>query len=311
MKISFIVPCYNVEKYLYRCITSIYDQNLDIADFEVIAVNDGSTDNTLNILKSFKYENFHIINQKNQGLSGARNTGMAIATGKYIWFIDSDDFLYPGVTKPLLNRAEQYKLDILFFSMHEVNDNNRKLIYHSELSNYEVLSGENAILLNYRPNSVCASIYLNEFLRQRPQLKFYNKLYHQDVELNYRAIALAKRVMFIKEAPYIYEIHPQSISQSQNRDKIIKRLIDDTLIAISFRDFSQSISNRKVAKRIRQQSTSILLSVLVGLNSIKYDYRKEVIKAMKANGTFPVKSDFKSTKQMLLITLLNLKYFRY
>ena len=89
MKFTIVIPVYNVEKYLKECLDSAVNQNF--SDFEIIAVNDGSTDNSLNILKKYekKYENFKVIDQINQGLSGARNTGLKAAKGKYIYFLDN------------------------------------------------------------------------------------------------------------------------------------------------------------------------------------------------------------------------------
>ena len=92
-KLSVIIPCYNVEDYVGKCIESVLDNK--IKDIEIILVNDGSKDNTLDIIK--KYEKEHkeikVIDQKNGGLSDARNTGLSVATGKYVTFLDSDDYV--------------------------------------------------------------------------------------------------------------------------------------------------------------------------------------------------------------------------
>lgn len=90
---SFIIPVYNAEKYLYRCVNSIYSQSIDLSSFEIIAINDGSTDGSLSILKEFErqYQNFRIVNKKNEGVSKARNEGILIATGTYLVFVDADD----------------------------------------------------------------------------------------------------------------------------------------------------------------------------------------------------------------------------
>src|SRR5690606_23371492 len=95
MILSIIVPIYNVQDYLKTCIDSLFNQDLLISDYEVIAVNDGSTDASLAILESLKktYNSINIITQNNQGLSGARNTGIKHAIGTYILFVDSDDYI--------------------------------------------------------------------------------------------------------------------------------------------------------------------------------------------------------------------------
>ena len=95
MYLSIIIPIYKVEKYIRYTLDSIYNQNANEKSFEVICVNDGTPDNSMNIVEEFKilYNNLHIINQKNEGLSCARNAGLKIAKGDYIWFVDSDDTL--------------------------------------------------------------------------------------------------------------------------------------------------------------------------------------------------------------------------
>lgn len=101
--LSIIIPIYNVEKYLERCIESILKQ--DLSQVEIILVNDGSTDKSLSIAKKYKekYINWILINQKNKGLSGARNTGINAASGQFLWFIDSDDYIIDNAISSLLS----------------------------------------------------------------------------------------------------------------------------------------------------------------------------------------------------------------
>ena len=94
-KISVIIPVYNVEKYLPECLESILSQVKNNAIYEIVLVNDGTPDNSMDIAYSIvgRYSNVKVVNQENQGLSVARNIGLEHATGDYIWFIDSDDWL--------------------------------------------------------------------------------------------------------------------------------------------------------------------------------------------------------------------------
>ena len=95
--ISVIIPIYNAEKYLSRCLDSVLEQDYD--NYEVIMVNDGSSDNSLDICNQYvkKDKRFSVITQKNKGVSEARNTGLSAAKGDYLQFIDSDDFILPGM----------------------------------------------------------------------------------------------------------------------------------------------------------------------------------------------------------------------
>lgn len=118
---SVIIPVYNAEKYLVRCLDSIFIQN---GDFEVIAVNDGSTDKSLEILQEYakKYSNMQVINQKNQGISGARNTGMKTAKNKYITFIDNDDWFEPDAFENIEKIIKVHHPDIVLTNYYDVYD---------------------------------------------------------------------------------------------------------------------------------------------------------------------------------------------
>ena len=115
-KVSVIIPVYNVEKYLRECLDSVVTQDLD--DIEIICINDGSTDGSSRILAEYatQYEKLAILDKENSGLSAARNSGLSVAKGKYILFLDSDDLLSDSsAVSRLYDKAEHDGLDQLFF----------------------------------------------------------------------------------------------------------------------------------------------------------------------------------------------------
>lgn len=95
MRLSIIVPVYNVEPYLEKCLDSLLDQNIDKSQYEILVLNDGSTDKSLEIVHKYadKYSNIQEFSHPNKGLSGTRNVGLKNATGDYVWFVDSDDWI--------------------------------------------------------------------------------------------------------------------------------------------------------------------------------------------------------------------------
>ena len=120
--VSIIIPVYNVEKYLEECLDSILKQTYK--NIEVICVNDGSTDNSLNILEKYavKDNRFIVLNQSNHGLSYSRNKGLKQARGKYIYYLDSDDYILPNTIKTLAENIEERDLEVLLFNANVFGD---------------------------------------------------------------------------------------------------------------------------------------------------------------------------------------------
>lgn len=311
VKISFIVPCYNASQYINRCMDSLFRQGFETGEFEVIVINDGSTDDTLEKLNIYRQPNVKIFTQENQGLSGARNSGLQKACGEYIWFVDADDYLLPESAPQVFALAIGEALDILIFAMKEVSDNRISTLWHQEVINDVTLSGSEFILAGYQPNSVCAALYSREYLERHPELRFYPRLYHQDVEFNYRAIASARRVRFISDVHYVYELHPHSISQSMETEKIKKRLTDNGLIASSFNSFASNLSDRQLSKRIHHQATSIVVGTLMQLRQYDDEIRRDVIASFRTLGFFPMYGAFKSFRQCLAAVWLNIRFYHY
>ena len=122
-KVSVIVPCYNMEKYLDNCFKSLINQTYK--NLEIIFVNDGSTDKTLDLLRKWRGEerlNFTLINQENKGLSATRNVGLRKATGDYIYFLDPDDIIFPTLIEELVNMLEDDKYDYSYCEYMRVKD---------------------------------------------------------------------------------------------------------------------------------------------------------------------------------------------
>ena len=122
--LSIIIPVYNVEKYIRPCIESIYRQGLNENQFELIIVNDGTKDKSMEMIADIiqAHSNITVINQENQGLSVARNNGIAIAEGEYLLMPDSDDMLIDYSIKPLLEKALAEKADIIMADFVKMND---------------------------------------------------------------------------------------------------------------------------------------------------------------------------------------------
>ncbi|GHV66157.1 hypothetical protein FACS1894199_08980 [Bacteroidia bacterium] len=125
MKLSIIIALYNAEKYIVRCLESTMNHSLDLDDYEVIVIDDGSTDSSLSLVEEFgkNHPNIKILTKNNGGQGSARNMGLYIAQGKYILFLDSDDYLESDKLRDVLIIAEQKKIDILSFCFNTIDEN--------------------------------------------------------------------------------------------------------------------------------------------------------------------------------------------
>ena len=149
MRLSIIIPMYNASQHIERCINSIYHQGLNVNEFEVIVINDGSTDNSLEIVKDYftSYKNIRFFSQKNSGQGAARNLGIKHATGEYILFLDSDDFLLPQSINKILAIVKHVSCDVINFLMEvELPTGNVKESYLYHYDYDKIYSGKELLL---------------------------------------------------------------------------------------------------------------------------------------------------------------------
>jgi len=245
MKISFIIPVYNCEKFLEKCINSCLVKNID---YEIIAINDGSTDGSLDILNDYagKADNFYVINQKNQKQGAARNRGLEIAKGEYVWFIDSDDWIINEDVYNLIKLLDQYNLDILridasdFYPKNECSK--KRKCNHIPKTVYE---GNEVFLEN--KFSVCVPFHLfkKEFLL-RNKLFFLEGIFYEDNEFMLRVFSENPRFYFLPKLSYgVY--HSEN---SSTRNNNFERKLDLIQVARSFSILFNEKSLNKNEKEI-------------------------------------------------------------
>lgn len=145
MKLSIIVPAFNVQKYIAACLDSLLDQNMDPSDYEIIVINDGSPDNSGQIARAYaqKHSNIIVRDQDNGGVSVARSHGLDLAKGEYIAFVDPDDTLHPNSMLPILKRADDEMLEILYLQLEIFDEKTGKFLATAEPNgtDHKVLDG--------------------------------------------------------------------------------------------------------------------------------------------------------------------------
>lgn len=233
LKLSIIIPVYNVEQYIGKCLESCLNQDLPKDKYEIIVVNDGTPDNSMKRVQEVQEvqiaqegeTNIRIINRENGGLSATRNTGLAEVQGEYVWFVDSDDWIEPNVLKNLTERAYSDNLDVLCFNLQLVFPDDRKEKYNVR---YEeggrVYSGPEFICKVSMPPAAWVALYRKEFL-QKWALKFYEGILHEDQEFTPRAYCLAERIAFIDHVIYNYNQREGGIMKSNRNEKRCKDLL--------------------------------------------------------------------------------------
>lgn len=205
MALSIVVPVYNVERYVRKCILSIINQDDDLfKDIELIIVNDGTKDKSVEQIHDLieKYDNITFINQENLSLSVARNNGMKKATGEYVWFVDSDDWISSDAVKVLLPFLDNIN-DIISFGFTQVTEGGESLcsLYFNEVKTF---NGKDTFRKKCEFSTMAQrAVYRKEFLSNH-NLSFMPGVYNQDDELCLRASYLAKTVTLIPQSIYYF-----------------------------------------------------------------------------------------------------------
>lgn len=294
MILSIVVPVYNVSQYLSKCLDSLLNQDVEKDDYEIIVVNDGSTDNSGEIAQEYanKHSNIILIDQENQGLSGARNSGIKVARGKYIQFVDSDDYLEPNVEKSLVEKMESENLDILRFNYQNVNEKGEVFDPNKAGKSYvdyrdEVCDG--IAFLNERQGPAC---YAVQFMLKTELVKsvplFMEGIYFEDVEWAPRVLTAANRVTSESKIIYNYLVRQGSITKAKTLEKK-RKVIDDKIFLIEL--LNSQMADKADKRWYEGMIAGTVISLLGAIVADLYDERRKYIKKLKELAVFPL-SDY-------------------
>ncbi len=310
-RLSIIVPVYNVEKYLERCVESLLHQDLPKEDYEIILVNDGSTDGSYKICQEQceMHENIVSVSLPNKGQGEARNTGINMAKGRYLMFVDSDDELFPNVIGQMLHFAERNSLDVAESRMMVQSSNGSERVdFVQPFPSNRIFSGEQALLQGVHVGSVCTNLYSHEFLNAN-SLRFSASIYHEDVEFNLKMYAYAKRIMFLEVMSYYYRYNPTSTDRERTRTKIVHSYRSEFKIAKSIKEFANTTPiSPDLRLFYNYHENSSIVSCLLRLvkeHNIDKKNKIELLEELKKSGLYPIYGRTLSWKTTFLITFLN------
>jgi len=204
--LSIIIPLYNTERYIDECLSSIIDSDIAECEYEIIVIDDGSTDYSPTIVKSYcvKHPNIFLFRQDNQGVSIARMNGISLAKGSYIWFIDSDDYLEPNALKKMLHIITEHPVDLIVNPLILQYENGLRVLYNSEHCQQEGdIMGKQ--FLQRTPVSICPPQFVfKKDLIKHPALYFPKEIRHED-EYFCRVLQYISTKAFISSTPlYVY-----------------------------------------------------------------------------------------------------------
>lgn len=311
LRLSIIVPIYNVERYLEECVNSLFQQDISIDEYEIILINDGSTDKSYEIAKQMaeKYRNITLLTQENSGQSAARNKGLDLAKGKYIMFVDSDDYLFPNVLGHLLTVAEKKDLDVCAYRIQYFDAEGKK--HDGSIQPFptdRVLDGRYAVTHGADIGAVWLNLYSQRMIENH-HLRFLEGIYHEDSDFNLRMYAYAERIMYTDIVAYYYRFVPGSSTRMPNKIKTIKLITDDFIVVHHIRMFSaQDKYGKSLEEFYLMHGNSILVSRLLWMicNKTPNRYEKlELLSQLKKLRLYPIKGKTLSWKTTALIPLLN------
>lgn len=310
-RLSIIVAIYNVEAYLERCISSLIKQDLPFDEYEILLVNDGSTDGSLDICNQFaaKHNNIIVYTKENGGLSSVRNFGIDHAQGRYIMHVDGDDFLSENVIGKVVKVAEENELDLCFFKFIRYPANTPIDLFW-KFPHFKVFSGESLLLNNMMVTSTWCCIYNHDFLTDSG-LKYFGRISHQDVEFNYRLYPLAKRVLFTDYNVYYYSIEGESITRTDDIEKMKRNLMDNLQIAHNVKDYAKrDVFSKEIRNFLNKKMNSIVVSFFISFlkkdNRYDYSFIKHFLEEAQRLKVYPVGKTY-SWKTTFLLPIVDIK----
>ena len=315
MKLSIIVPIYNVAPYLRKCVDSLLAQ--DISDYEIILVDDGSTDDSGAIADELVHAfslsplasrlQLRVIHQSNAGLSAARNTGIAVAQGDYILFVDSDDYLQPNVLGTLMEQVGRDNLDVLRFRYQNVRESGEAFAPYKDMTNYNDYSPiptDGLTFLNERMSTQC---YAVQFLVRRDivlQEQFTPGIYFEDTDWTPRMLLRADWVASTDLLVYNYLWREGSITLSQKDiAKQRKQLQDKMRLLERLNKWGNQVADRRW---FDSMISSLVVNVVGIIASTFYDERKEYIRRIKALDILPITTYHIAPRAQKKVKMINM-----
>ena len=325
MKLSIIVPVYNVEKYIARCIDSLLNQNMDFNEYEILIIDDGSTDNSLAIAQEYLEfkSNIFIHSQINSGVGATRNRGIDLARGEYIYFIDPDDYIVTNILKSLITNIDRKKLEILTFSSLSTTKSNLNVSTTESNKNHRILVETGIEYIGNRKykNEVWWFFVKRDFL-QRTGIRLIEDRWMEDAIFTAQIFLKSSRIGHIDIDVHRHVVRPNSAMTSIEENQYLRVIRDIANAATVFESLIKSVDASSLGyhnclKRLKTKQHSFVFFMMLRMlqSSIKLEEIKSLISEMKKVQAYPLhfsmSNDYNKTIYKLLILIFNNKHFYY
>ena len=306
--LSILIPVYNGEKYINRCLDSIILQDDFNEEVEIIVINDGSRDNSLNILKKYagKYDNIRLISRENKGIGATRNELLDNACGKFFWFIDVDDFISNDSLTCIIPLLRNGEYDMLMMGYYWGTETSGRII--PCIGDFS--SGLDMTAHDVYNNSLWTRVYRTSIIREH-DIRFNSYQMGEDFDVIFKLIPYIGKCKCINQPLYNYIANPHS-AVSESSKKHIYRSSDDSLLCMEdnftwLRQFDTDVQ-KVLKKSLIFFLMGYLFSIYVGPFTLRY--KLEVMTKLEAMGAFPIHPLPGNKRHRIFSRIVNIKVFR-
>lgn len=304
-KLSILIPAYNADKYLKGCLDSILGQDCMNDDIEVLILNDGSTDGTLDIINDYAshYSMLRSISRENKGIGPTRNELIDNATGEFLWFIDADDWIENGAIAKILNALNSNAIDCLMlgFQVEPQSGNTKRYIYEGDFPNGIALT--KAQIYN---NSVWSRIYRSEIVK-KSGIRFGKYSMGEDFDFTFRLIPTLGYSVCFNEIVYHYVLRSNSATQEKSYEHRRKVADDSLAIILAFQGYFDKFSADDMYV-LKQPFNDNLIAFIYSLIQQKhpFKYKLSVLRQIKKAGFIPIEPVVSTTsKRVKFMRIVN------
>ena len=315
-QLSIIVPVYNAEKWLRRCVDSLLNQDLPREDYEIILVDDGSADGTPMICDEYQAAHaglVRVIHQPNSGVSMARNAALDAAVGDYVIFVDADDYIESNCLKEVVEKARCSNLDILFYRHRVITEQSERIAdsVPSGITAEDISTGECYMLNGGNTGSIWRGLYRRDVI-EKLGLRFYANITHQDVLFNFQILPFVERIAFSDVLVYNYVYEGESLTRTKSVEKIKYNIYNDFVVAAEINKYIAKLQSLELQEFYTRHANSMLVSLFymlfVNKRSWGKDFCSQCVNLCINRGAYPISGRTKSWKTTALIPFINCRW---